>query len=109
MQVYKRKEYNQVYNVIILLQEYFPLLSRRKADRMLLVLQAKSNHDFHILCISPSIYMYEVVLVVPPGIETSKVTYTMKETPWHKTKDGHQTEWRGVRETLCRLYEKSFC
>jgi hypothetical protein len=31
MQVYKRKEYTQVYNVIILLQEYFPLLSRRKA------------------------------------------------------------------------------
>ena len=53
--------------------------------------------------------MYEVVLVMPPGIETSKVTYTMKETPWHKTKDGHQTEWRGVREILCRLYEKSFC
>ena len=28
MQVYKRKEYTQVYNVIILLQEYFPIIMK---------------------------------------------------------------------------------
>ena len=30
----------------------------------------------------PSICIYDVVLVMPPGIETNQVIYTMKETPF---------------------------